>query len=137
MDRLLIIFIILIKLSSSLYTLKDELFGEIQYNSITILNCSFVDINNFYFRGRLPNIVDILNKENKSISNNSEIEGYKYVYIPENPIHSEYVKYFSNSTIFLLIIIFKNIKLIMEIIVIVYWIYQMKLLLINHLFIII
>ena len=89
MDRLLIIFIILIKLYSSLYTLKDELFGEIQYNSITILNCSFVDINNFYFRGRLPNIVDILNKENKSIiSNNSEIEGYKYVYIPEKTLYT-------------------------------------------------
>jgi len=54
----------------------------------------------FIFRGRFPNIFEILNKEKITDSNNTKIKGYKYVYFPDKLSYDKYADLFSNSTIY-------------------------------------
>ena len=100
----IIIFFLLIKFSQTiLYAIIDQInkSGEMfQHVVINTYNCGSVNEDNFIFRGRFPNILDILDKEKITDFNNTKIEGYKFVYFPENSLYEKYADIFPSSTIF-------------------------------------
>ena len=100
----IIIFFLLIKFSQTLlYAIIDKIHksGEMfKHVVINTYNCVSVNEDTFIFRGRFPNILDILDKEKITDFNNTKIEGYKFVYFPENSLYEKYADIFPSSTIF-------------------------------------
>ena len=99
----IIIFFLLITFSQTLNAIIDRIDRRsdrmFEYENLKTINCESIDEDNYIFRGRFPNINDILKKEKISVLNNRTIEGYKYVYFPESSKYNEYTHLFSNSTI--------------------------------------
>ena len=97
----IIIFFLLIKFSQTiLYAIIDKIGTIFQHDALNTINCTSFNEDNFIFRGRFPNILDILDKEKITDFNNTKIEGYKYVYFPENSLYEKYADIFPSSTIF-------------------------------------
>ena len=104
-EKKVIIIFLLIKCSQALYAIIDKIHRSdriFEHESITTINCESFDEDNFIFRGRFPNILDILDKEKITDLNSSKIEGYKYVYFPnDDSLYNKYIDLFPNSTIFI------------------------------------
>jgi len=97
---IIIYFLILIKASfQDIYAMVDKLYNHINIASVYDLNCPKLNENNFYYRGRPSNIMDIIDKYDISDFNNTTIEGYKYVYIPDMQNYYQKVIIFPKSTI--------------------------------------
>ena len=79
----------------------DRFGTSFKHDYLFLFNCELIDKDNFIFRGRFPNILDILDKEKIPDSNNTKIEGYKYVYFPNN-LYYEYADLFPNYTTFVI-----------------------------------
>ena len=111
MREKIILICILIKISQSIYIFIESnepkidifesySFEHISFNPKTSVYCNLINEDYFIFRGRFQNILEILDKEKIPDSNNIKIEGYKYVYFPDNSLYNEYADLFPNSTIF-------------------------------------
>ena len=101
----MIIFFLLIKFSQTLNAIIDRIDRSgiiFEQKILKTINCESIDEDNYIFRGRFPNINDILKKEKSAVLNNRTIEGYKYVYFPEISKYNEYANLFPNSTILVL-----------------------------------
>jgi hypothetical protein len=119
-EKKLILFCLLIKLSFSLYVFIDsiesnyEIFKDYSfyhtYFDTLYMNCRLYKEDYFIFRGRFSNILDILDNEKIPDSNNTKIKGYKYVYFPDESLYNKYADLFPDSTIFVTSFSLKNIK---------------------------
>ena len=109
--KILILFCLLIKISQAIYIFIDSnefnnkifrsyTFEHFSFEPKTYIYCNLFNEEYYFFRGRFPNIYEILDKEKISDSNNTKIKGYKYVYFPDNLSYNKYADLFSNSTIF-------------------------------------
>jgi hypothetical protein len=97
---IIIYFIILIKVSfQEIYAMLDRLYNDINISIVSTFNCPNLDENNFYYRGAPENILNIIDKYEITDFNNTNIEGYKYVYIPDMQNYYQKVIIFSKSTI--------------------------------------
>ena len=97
---IIIYFLILIKASfQDIYAMVDKLYSDINIATVYKLNCHKLDENNYYYRGRPANILNIIDKYNITDFNNTKIEGYKYVYIPDIQNYYQKVIIFPKSTI--------------------------------------
>jgi len=101
MKKMIIIyFIILIKVSfQDIYAMLDKLYNDVNITNVNTLNCPKLDENNFYYRGRPANILNIIDKYDITDFNNTIIEGYKYVYVPNIQNYHQKVIIFPKSTI--------------------------------------
>ena len=120
-DKKLILFCLLIKISFTLYVFidsnesKDEIFKDNSFEHITFdtknyIHCNSFNEDYFIFRGRFPNILEILDKEKIPDSNYRKIKGYKYVYFPDGSLYNKYADLFPESTIFVTSYSIKNTK---------------------------
>ena len=112
---ILILFCFLIKISQTLYVFieRNDMFKKSKSYDLTELYyfyCSPIFIENYSFRGRFPNIFEILDKEKMPESNNTKIKGYKYVYFPDSSSYYKYADLFPDSTIFVFSNYYKQIK---------------------------
>ena len=97
---IIIYFIILIKVSfQEIYAMLDRLYNDINISTVSTFNCPNLDENNFYYRGSPENILNIIDKYEITDFNNTIIEGYKYVYIPDMQNYYQKVIIFPKSTI--------------------------------------
>jgi hypothetical protein len=119
-EKKLILFCLLIKLSFTIYIFidsnesknkfsKENFFEHITFDIQNDSICKLFNEDYFIFRGRFPNILEILDKEKISVSN-KKIEGYKYVYFPNESLYNEYEYYFPDSTLFVTSFSVKNKK---------------------------
>ena len=97
-----ILFMIIIKTTFQLHIYIDQFSKSPKYEGITAFSCPFKD-NDYYYRGRPTNIYDFLNKGKDPTSNDSKIEGYELVFVPESFNNIEYLKLFSNTTTYFFI----------------------------------
>ena len=114
-EKKLILFFFLIKLSQTLYVFieRNDIFKKIKsfdLREFRLYDCRSINTENFSFRGRFQNILEILDKGKISNSNNTKSKGYKYVYFPDNSSYNKYADYFPDSTIFVLSGSYKHIK---------------------------
>ena len=118
---IIILFCVLIKFSLTLYVFidsneskndifKDYSFEHITFNTKNSVNCDLFNEDYFIFRGRFPNILEILDKEKIPDSNNTKIKGYKYIYFPNNSLYNKYADFFPSSTIFVTSFSIKDFK---------------------------
>ena len=116
-EKKIIFFCFLIKLSQTLYVFieRSDIFKKTQsfnLREFSLSGCRSINKENFSFRGRFPNILEILDKGKISDSTNTKIKGYKYVYFPDNSTYNKYANFFPDSTIFVLSDSYKHIKII-------------------------
>ena len=120
-EKKLILFSFLIKISFSIYVFIDstessnKIIKAYSFEHITLetkysINCNLYNEDYFTFRGRFPNILDILDNEKIPGSINTKIKGYKYVYFPDESLYNKYSDLFPDSTIFVTSYYLKNTK---------------------------
>lgn len=98
MFKKIIFFLLLLNSSLQLYILIGTK-TSISYGPLKAINCPFID-ENYYYRGRPTNIIDILEKENYNISNKTKLEEYHYVYVPNYFKDTNILDLFPQDTIF-------------------------------------
>ena len=106
-EKKIILFCFLIKISQALYIFieRNDIFNKkksFELRELSLYDCRSIKEKNLIYRGRFPNILEILDNEKIPDSNNTKINGYKYVYFPENSLYNNYANLFPVSTIFVL-----------------------------------